>query len=104
MALINPTYIANSKYTYTVDNQTFCRWFADLFNIDVDKSYIMKNLLNEVNDYLIDNVWLIAIFNNKDDENYYHFKIYWYVESYTEENYINSWREYWFGFIANRLI
>jgi len=111
MALIwTKIYLANSKYRWDIDGKTYCWWEADVFNIEKQKSSIMYDMLSYINDWeqwLIYQHWLVAIITNKDNEDYNHIRIYPYYKDYSEEDYINNakhLKEYWFGFIANNLI
>lgn len=102
-------YLANSKYTYSLDNKPYCGWFADMFDITKRKEDIMYDLLDQINEWnngLIYQKWLVAVFNTHEsnNEDYNYFDIFEYVNWYSNEDYKNKWKTYWFGFIENRVV
>jgi len=110
MALMTKNiHLANSKYTYTIDNQSSCWGEADIYEITAMKSDIvddMFNWINEWNEWLINTKWLVAIseYHESQNENYYFFRIYEFNSNYSNEDYINKWNSFWFGFISIRVV
>lgn len=98
-------FLANSYFTYTIDDKKNCSWDADLFDTWTDKNAIMRNMINfinEGNNWIVNSLNIIAIFNSHSDanENFSYFEIYKYNQNFqTEDNYRNQGNKVWFWFI-----
>jgi len=103
-------YLANSKYTYkTIDNIQACGWFADIYDIQVKKENIMFEMIDQINYWnngLISKEWLIAIFDKhkSNNEDYKYFNIFEYKDGYSDNDYIENLKSFWFWFIENRVV
>lgn len=95
-------FLSYSYHTYSINNNEYCWWRADLFDTWTDKNAIMWNMIDSVNEWnsgLINFSNVIAIFHNHSDnnENYSYFEIYKYNQNFqTEDNYINQGSKVWF--------
>lgn len=93
--------LACNYHTYTDINDTDWVWW-DAFNLSLSNTEdTIFDMLNDINTVQLKDTWLIAIFsdNDKNWDLRQSYNIYDIVDWYSKQDYINSWKSIWFGFI-----
>lgn len=98
--------LANTKYTYSTDDQQSCGWEAEIFRADIGLSDIHSYMLENVNKYIYGDENYIAMFEGHkwNTEHYQYFSIYEYREGYSDDDYYKKWNQKGFWFIFLRII